>query len=63
MPTTSRRIRVIPASENGYGPGSGYLVQYRDPEIGAWFDIGDPVSAADAGRRAQEALLEAPGGS
>lgn len=47
-------VRVIPARDNGYG--AGWLAQYRDDVLFAWFDLGDPLpTEADARARADAA--------
>lgn len=51
---TGRRYQVFPSSEAGYGPGR-FIVRYWDPEIGVWFDAGDPVSTRE---EADAALVE-----
>lgn len=54
-----RTVKVVPASEAGYGHGSGWIARYYDPSMRLWFDIGDPhqlredaelAAAAYAGR-------------
>lgn len=42
-----RRYRVVPSEKAGYAPGLSVL-QYFDPDIRVWFDIGDPKSEAEA---------------
>jgi hypothetical protein len=36
-----RRYRVVPSERAGYAPGR-WQVQYYAPDIGRWFDHGDP---------------------
>lgn len=35
------RLKVVPASEAGYG--EGWIVRRWYPAIQRWFDVGDPV--------------------
>lgn len=42
-----KRYRMLPSDQAGYAPGL-YVVQYRDDSLGLWFDVGDPLSHADA---------------
>lgn len=36
-----RKYRMVPSEQAGYTPGL-FVVQYRDPDVKRWFDIGDP---------------------
>jgi len=50
-----RRVRVIRASDAGYGPGRGWVVQVRSVD-GVWGDFGDPVpTPTEAHRKAARA--------
>lgn len=46
MSTTT--YRMVPSEKAGYAPGK-HVVQYHDPVIGRWFDVGDPLTE-DAAR-------------
>lgn len=35
-------FKVVPAREAGYG--EGWIVRKWYPDIGRWFDVGDPVA-------------------
>lgn len=53
MSDKPRTHRMIPSDQAGYGPGQ-YVVQYRDPDMSLWFDVGNPLSHADATARLAE---------
>lgn len=42
-----RKYRVTPSENAGYAPGQ-YVVQYYDPNMRVWFDMGEPKSHSDA---------------
>lgn len=42
------RTRVIPGHEAGYS--RGFVAQYKGPDSGIWFDIGDPVATESQAR-------------
>lgn len=46
----ARKYRKVPSDKAGYGPGL-WVVQYFDREMRAWFDVGDPLTDAEASAR------------
>jgi hypothetical protein len=53
-----RKYKVVPAREAGYTGSDEWIVRYYDPEVGRWFDHGDPLPEAEA--KARRAHLEQP---
>lgn len=48
-----KRYRKVPSDQAGYGPGR-WVVQYHDPDVGRWFDVGDPLDEDAATARLKE---------
>jgi hypothetical protein len=48
-----RNYRKVPSERAGYGPGL-WVVQYYDRDMRVWFDVGDPLTVAEAQARLSE---------
>jgi hypothetical protein len=46
----SGELRKVPSEQAGYGPGL-WVLQRWDADKRLWFDVGDPMSEADAHER------------